>query len=89
MNEDLKKGNKSAENRIESIRPATLKEILAIPVVKKYIETAITKARYSGIDETVDFMKGKVIDMPVGSGMPLVVKESFVRKTVKLLTQKK
>lgn len=49
MNEDLKKGNKSAENRIESIRPATLKEILAIPVVKKYIETAISKAREDGI----------------------------------------
>ena len=47
---------------------------------REFVKGLVQQARQEGIEEAIKFMKGKIIDMPVGSGMPLVVKEAQVRK---------
>lgn len=51
--------------------------------VEKVFSLGIKKGREEGgkeiIEEAVKFMKGKMIDMPMGSGMPLVIHEAHLR----------
>ena len=47
-------------------------------LIKAFIRQVRQEAYQEGIEEAIEFMKGKVIDMPVGSGVPLVVKEAQV-----------
>ena len=39
----------------------------------------LSKAYEKGVEETIKFMKGKIISMPVGSNPPLVMPEALVR----------
>ena len=39
----------------------------------------IVKEKKEMMEEFIKFMKGKIIDMPVGSGFPLVIKEGHLR----------
>ena len=55
------------------------KAMLSAESAFEYLIDALQWARQGGIEEAIEFMKGKVIDMPVGSGRLLVVKEAQVR----------
>ena len=54
----------------------------ALRIAKKIhllYQKEIVKEKKEMMEEFIKFMKGKIIDMPVGSGFPLVIKEGHLR----------
>lgn len=47
-------------------------------LIEEKVKAFIRQVRQEAVEEAIGFMKGKVIDMPVGSGIPLVVSEAQV-----------
>jgi hypothetical protein len=57
---EWKKGSKSSEGKSYT-RPATLKEVLAIPIVKKYIKGLLTTARKEERSSFKKMVEGQII----------------------------